>query len=220
MSLRKRGALAGAGLAVVAFTLSIPVPPSDFLIPAVWLILGMVATVGAFFGFSVVLAGRHVRESPRWLLATLLGLLLLSVPLVWSYFRESRGTQRFLSTAASTRGIVANRYVRGPVVRLVVEYRVGGRSYQVVETGQNPSVGTQAFREWSRGDSIPVYYQPTAPGAVLVGRPGPEVRFLLEALVKRWALWGLLLTAYLPLIGRGLRRGITPVDARVPVPGV
>jgi hypothetical protein len=217
MSLR-RGGLVGAVLAVSAFTLTIPVSPTDFLDPAPWFIYAGVAFVGAFFGVSAVFAGQHVRESPRWLLPTLIGLLLLSQPLVSSFVRETRDTQRFLSSAASTQGVVANKYVRGGI-HLVVEYRVQGQVYRVTKTGQNPHVGTQAFTRWSRGDSIPVYYNPAEPHTALVGDPGPERRFLFEALAKRWILWGVLLTAYLPLIIRGLRK-IAVRGTRRPVPEV
>jgi hypothetical protein len=101
--------------------------------------------------------------------------------------------------------VVLQKYVRGGVY-LVVEYRVEGQTFRATRRGQNPAVGTQAFSLWNPGDRIPVHYQPAQPAAALVGEPGPERRFVLEALAKRWALWGLLLTAYLPPFLRGLRR--------------
>jgi hypothetical protein len=201
----ERGGYFGAAVAMVAFTLSVPVSLADFLDPAPWFIYAVVAAVGAGFGVSVVLAGRNIQESPRWLLGTLIGLLLLSYPPVSSFVRESRADRRFLSTAAASKGVVASKFVRGGV-HLVVEYEVEGRLYRVTKTGQNPLIGTQAFEQWHRGDSIPVYYQPANPAAVLIDHSDPEGMFLLEALMKRWVLWGLLLTAYLPLIGGRLRR--------------
>ena len=208
MSVLRIAGIIGAVSAVVGFTADVGPPTvDDVLDPVVWIVYGILALAGAFLGVSVVLAWRTTHRSPRWLLGTLLGLLLISQPLVWSFFRESWQTQRFLSTASSTQGVIVDKYIRGDV-HLVVEYQVRGQRYRIVETGQNPYVGTQAFGQWSRGDSIPVYYQPAAPRTVLVGRPGPEPRFLFEALAKQWAFWGLLLTAYLPMTVRGLRRRI------------
>ena len=200
-------AVLGAVLTVSGFTAAAGPPPLAALRdPVVWVVYALVAAAGAFVAISVVLAWRTARSSPAWLTATLVGMILVSLPPVSSFYRERHETQRFLSTAASTEGVVVNKYVRGSV-RLVVEYKVGDQRYRFTASGQNPYVGTQAFRQWSRGDRIPVYYQPMAPGAPLVGDPDPEPRLLFEGLVKRWALWGLMLTAYLPLIVRGLRRG-------------
>jgi hypothetical protein len=100
---------------------------------------------------------------------------------------------------------VANKYVRGGI-HLVVDYEVAGQAHQIRKVGHNPYWGTPAFSEWQRGDSIPIYYQATAPEVIRVGHPGPEWRALLESLVKVWSVWGVLLTAYLPLIVRRLRR--------------
>lgn len=219
-SLRTAG-LIGAGMSLGAFAANTTPPPMIALLdPFVWLVYAVVAMAGAFSGISVVRAWRHLRESPRWLWGTLAGLLLLSVPRGSSFVRESREMQRFLATADSTRGVVAYKYVRAGV-RLVVEYQAGGRSYRVMKTGANPYVGTPAFSEWRRGDSIPVYYQPTAPDTVLVGRRTPDRRALLESLAKVWSVWGVLLTAYLPLIARGLRRRLVVRSAaRAPGKGI
>lgn len=208
MSSLRRAGLIGAGFAVGLFTGNAGLPPlAAVLDPILWFVFAVLASIGAFFGAAVVLAWRHVRESPRWLFGTFLGLLLLSQPVVGSFIRESRVTQRFLATADSVQGVVANKYVRGHV-HLIVEYRAGGRSYRVTKTGANPVWGTPAYSQWKRGDSIPVYYQAAAPEIVLVGHPGPELRALLESLAKRWIIGGLLLTAYLPLLVRGLRRSL------------
>lgn len=204
-SLRLAG-LIGAGFAVGAFTADVGPPPlSAVLDPILWLVYAVLASVGAVFGVAVVLAWQHVRESPRWLFGTLLGVLLLSQPVVGPFNRESRDTQRFLATADSTQGVVLSKYVRGGV-HLIVEYRVGDQPYRIQKTGKNPYWGTPAFSQWKRGDSIWVYYQPTGPEAVLVGHPWPDRRALIESLAKVWSIWGLLLTAYLPLIVRSLRR--------------
>lgn len=206
MSSLRRAGLIGAGFAVGLFTGNAGFPPlAAVLDPILWFVFAVLASIGAFFGAAVVLAWRHVRESPRWLLGTLLGLLLLSQPVVGPFIRESRDTQRFLATADSVQGVVASKYVRGQV-HVIVEYRADGRSYRVTKTGANPYLGTRAFSQWERGDSIPVYYQPAAAEAVLVGHPGPDRRVLLESLAKVWSIWGLLLTAYLPLLVRGLHR--------------
>ena len=183
MSRLKRAAVAGAALAVVAFTLGAGAPPlAAALDPVIWLVYASIALVGAFVAVSVVLARQHAREAPRWLFATLIGLFLVSVPVLWSFVEEMRDTQRFLATAASTTGVVANKYVRGGV-HLVVEYEVAGHMHRITEVGRNPYVGTPAFAEWARGDSIAVYYQPATPDVVLVGPPGPDRRALVESLL-------------------------------------
>lgn len=214
--LRVAGIL-GAVTAVVGVTVAGGPPPLDAVLePGMWIIYGVLACAGAFWAVSMVLAWRTTHGSPRWLLATLLGVLLISQPFVWSFIHESRQTQRFLSTAASTQGVVANKYIRGGV-HLIVEYEVRGQPYRIRVTGQNPLVGTQAFGQWREGERIPVYYQPAAPQRVLVGQPGPEPMFLFEDLAKQWVFWGVLLTAYLPLTVRGLHRRISrqPPNNRV-----
>lgn len=206
MSPLRAAGLVGAGMALGASTAYVGPPPSDFLLtPGLWIIYAMVAGVGAFAAISVVVAWRNVRASPRWLWATLAGLALFSVPDVSTFIREHREMQRFLATADSTQGIVSSKYYRG-VVHLFVDYRVDGQLYRVRKTGLNPMWGTPEFSRWERGDSIPVYYQPAAPHLVRVGHRGPELRLLFEALAKVWSWWGVLLTAYLPLAGRGLHR--------------
>lgn len=157
-------------------------------------------------------------ESPAWLLGTLLGLLLLSEPPVSRYAHKGRAMQRFVATADSTQGLVVDKYFRG-AVRLVVEYRVGDQTYRITRTGANPRWGTPAFSEWERGDSIQVYYQPSAPKIVLVGHPTPDRRALLESLAKLWSFWGLMLTAYLPMTVRGLRRRLAALRTRPPPAG-
>jgi hypothetical protein len=214
MAMLRAAAGIGAVTAVVGFTVGMGPPPLDAVRdPVIWIFYGVLAGLGAFWGITMMLAWRTTRRSPRWLFATLLGLLLISLRPVLSFNRESRDTQRFLSTAVPSQGVVINKFVRGGV-HLVVEYEARGRRYRVVRTGQNPRVGTQAFRRWKRGDRIPVYYQPAAPQRVRVGVPGPEPRFLIELLAKRWVLWGLLLTAYLPLLA-----GISRRSAGRPRPG-
>lgn len=206
MSLLRTAGLIAAGMAVGAFTAEAGAPPLEALLdPIVWLVYGVVALLGAFSVISPVLAWRHVRESPRWLFGTLIGLLLLSTPAVSSFARDGREMRDFLATADSTRGIVADKYVRAGI-NLVVEYQVSGQPYRVTRRGKHPYVGTPAFSRWRRGDSIWVYYQPTAPETVLLGSRSPDRRVLYESLGKVWSVWGVLLTAYLPLIGRGLRR--------------
>lgn len=211
MSALRTAGLIGAGMAVGVFTADVgPPPPVALLDVFIWLFYGVIASTGAFFAVSAVLAWRHVRKSPRWLWGTLVGLLLLSVPLVSSFIHQSREMERFLATADSTQGAVADKYVRGGV-RLVVEYQAGDQSYRVRKTGAKPYIGTPAFSQWQRGDSIPVYYQPTAPGAVLVGHRSPDRRALFESLAKVWSVCGLLLTAYLPLLVHGLRCKLVPI---------
>lgn len=202
-------------MALGAFTANAAPPPlRAFLDPVVWVVYALVALVGAFSAISVILASRHVRQSPRWLWGTLAGLLLLSLPLLSSDRQKSRQMDRFLATADSVQGVVANKYVRGGI-RLVVEYRADGQTYRVTRTGANPHLGTPAFRQWERGDSIRVYYQPQSPQRVLVGRRSPDRRLLLESLVKMWGVWSVLLTAYLPLAVGRLRRGLLSVRARL-----
>lgn len=181
-----------------------PPPLRALLDPIIWLVYAVVGAAGAFSAISAVLALRHLRESPRWLWGTLAGLVLFSQPVVSGYVHESREMERFLATADSTGGVVAHKFVRGGV-NLVVEYQAGGQPYHVRKTGANPFVGTPAFTQWRSGDSIPVYYQPTAPDSILVGHCSPERRILFESLAKVWIVWGVLLTAYLPLIARWLR---------------
>jgi hypothetical protein len=211
----RRARIVGAAVAVGAFTSSKDLWLTDILNPIVWIIYAGVALVGAFFGVSVVLAWRHVGESPRWLFGTFLGLILLCQPRVREFVREGRDMRRFLATADSTQGVVANKHYRGPEVRLFVEYRAGGRSYRVRSTGSNPYLGTPAYSQWQKGDSIPVYYRRAAPQTVLVGPREPDRRALFESLAKKSAFWGLLLTAYLPLLVRGLRRGLRGPHAMV-----
>jgi len=210
MSAVRRGAIVGAALALGYLAwVEIPVPLSAILEavldPVIYLVLAIIGLAGAFVGVSVVLAWRHARESPRWLAATFVGLLLMSVLVVQPFVRETRSTRQFLATADSTKGVVTHKYVRGGI-HLVVDYVVAGQPHQTRKVGANPHWGTPAFAEWQRGDSIWVYYQPAVPDVTLVGHPGPEWRALIEALVKVWTIWGVLLTAYLPLIVHRLRR--------------
>jgi hypothetical protein len=216
MSRLQRTALFGAALAVGYVTWDGGAPPlSAALDPVIWLAYMFIALAGAFAGVSVVLAWQHVRASPRWLYATLLGLLLLSVPLVWRFAQEIRDTQRFLATAQSTKGVVADKYTRGGV-HLVVDYEVADQPHRITKFGRSPYVGTPAFSQWERGDSIRVYYQPATPDVALVGQPGPDRRALMESLAKVWIVGGVLLTAYLPLVGRALRRRARPSLAAAP----
>lgn len=211
--------LIGGGMALGAWTAEVGLPPLDALLdPIIWVLYALIALVGAFFAVSAVLAWRHVRRSPAWLLATLVGVVLLSLPALSSFVHQGRAMQRFVATADSTQGVVANKYFRGGV-RLVVEYRVGGQVYRARATGANPRLGTPAFSEWERGDSIRVYYQPSAPRVVLVGYRAPERRGLFESLAKVWGFWGLVLTAYLPLALRGLRRRLATLRTRPPPAG-
>jgi hypothetical protein len=208
--------LIGAGMAVGAFTADVGLPPLDVVLyPMIWFVYAFLALVGAFFAVSAVLAWRHVRQSAAWLLATLLGVVLLSYPPVSSFVHRGREMQRFVATADSAQGVVVNKYVRGGV-RLVVEYRVDGQTYRVRRTGANPHLGTPAFSEWRCGDTIQVYYQPGTPKVVLVGHRGPDRRALFESLAKVWSFWGLVLTAYLPMTVRGLRRRLATRRTRPP----
>jgi hypothetical protein len=205
----------GAGMAMGAVTADVGAPPlRNVLDPVVWVVYAGIGGMGAFTGISMVLAWRHARESRRWLLATLIGLLLLSMPDVSSFLRERREMRRFLATAAWTQGLVADKYYRG-TVHLIVEYRADGQLYRVRKWGLNPMLGTPEYSRWERGDSIPVYYQPNAPRLVRVGHRGPELRILLESLAKVWSVWGVLLTAYLPLIVRPLRRELLVLRGRL-----
>jgi hypothetical protein len=211
--------LIGAGMAVGAFTGDVGLPPLDVVLyPMIWFVYAFLALAGAFFAVSAVLALRHVRESPSWLLGTLLGLVLLSYPPVSSFAHQGRGMERFLATADSTPGVVVNKYVRGGV-RLVVEYQVDGQTYRATRSGPNPHLGTPAFSQWRRGDTIPVYHQPNAPKVVLIGERAPDRRALFESLAKAWSFWGLVLTAYLPLAVRGLRWRLPAVRTRRPPVG-
>lgn len=207
--------LVGAGMALGAWTAGVGPPPLDAVLDWVlWFFYALLALAGAFFGVSAVLAWRHVRESSWWLLGTLLGLLLFSQPVVSAYVRESREMQRFLATADSTQGVVADKYVRGSV-NLVVEYQVGRRTYRARKRRPTHWWGPQSFSEWQRGDSIWVYYQPAAPKTVLAGYRTPDRHALFESLALTWSVWGLLLTAYLPLISRGVLRGLAAVRTRL-----
>jgi hypothetical protein len=206
MARLRRPATVGAVLAVAFVTWAGGPPPlSAVLDPIIWFVYAFIGLTGAFAAVSVVLALQHARESPRWLLGTLVGLLLVSVPDVWSFVRDTRDTERFLATADSTRGVVANKYVRGGV-HLIVDYEVAGQAHRITKVGDNPYVGTPAFSDWRVGDSIWIYFQPATPEVALVGDPGPERRVLFESLAKAWTVWSVLFTAYLPLIVRSLRR--------------
>ena len=206
MSRLRAAAVVGAMLAVAYVTWDGGPPPlSAVFDPVVYLVFAFIGLGGAFAGVSVVLAWQHARESPRWLLATLGGLVVLSLPVVWSFVRETRDTRRFLATADSTEGVVTNKYVRGGV-HLVVDYEVARQAHRIEKVGENPYLGTPAFSGWERGDSIWVYYSSTTPEVVLVGHPGPDRRAMIESLAKVWSLWGVLITAYLPLIVRRVRR--------------
>ena len=204
MSRLRRAAVIGATLAVGVFIWEDGPPPLADIMHGTFLVYAFIALVGAFAAISVVLAWQHLRESPGWLIATLIGLLLVSVPAVWPFVRETREAQRFLETADSTQGVVVSKYVRGAIY-LIVEYEVAGQTHQIEKRGANPRVGTQAFSQWKRGDSISVYYQPATPEVALVGHPGPDRRALLESLAKLWSVCGVLLMAYLPLAVRGIR---------------
>jgi hypothetical protein len=207
MSPMRPVAALGAALSVGIAAWDGGLPPlSAVLDPFLWIVFAFIALGGAFAAVSVLLAWRNIRSSPRWLLGTLVGLLLLSVRLVWPFIQETRQTQRFLAYADSTQGIVGQKYARGGI-HLVVDYKVAAKQFRIVKVGENPYVGTPAFSEWERGESIPVYYRPAAPEIALVGHPGPEQRRLFESLAKVWVIWGVLLTAYLPLIALSARRG-------------
>jgi hypothetical protein len=203
--LRQAG-LVGAVLSAGYFTWHAGPPPlANILDVFVWLVDAIVALLGAFAGISVFLAWRHARQSPRWLFGTLLGLLLFSLPIVLEFIRETRETKQFLAASDSIGGVVASRYIRGGVV-LIVDYEVAGKSHQIRRVGEIPTFGTPAFCQLSSGDNIPVYYLPAKPDVALIGQRGPERRILIESLVKVWIKWGVLLTAYLPLIVRGWPR--------------
>jgi len=215
MSRLRRAAMVGAVLAVGFVTWAGGPPPlSAVLDPVIWFVYAFIGLTGAFAAVSVVLALQHVRESPRWLFGTLVGLLLVSVPGVWSFVRDTRDTGRFLATADSTRAVVTNKYVRGGI-HLVVDYEVAGQAHRITKVGDNPYVGTPAFSDWHVGDGIWIYYQPATPEVALVGDPGPERRALFESLAKVWTVWSVLLTAYLRPIVRGLRRRPTVSGAQL-----
>ena len=206
----RHAAIAGAVLAV-GYVLWVDGVPtiSDILKvlvdPVTYVLFAFIALAGAFCAVTLVRAWRNARESPRSLLITLAGLIFLSLTAIWPFVQETRETRRFLATADSTTGVVAYKYVRG-VMHLVVDYEASGQKRQVNKVGQNPFVGTAAFSEWEKGDSIPVYYQPAIPDSVLVGDPWPPRRFLFESLAKLWIIWGVLLTAYPPIARRFRRR--------------
>lgn len=210
----QRAAVIGAVLAVGLFTWGAGMSLEALLDPFIWLLLAFIALVGAFASVSVLLAWQQVRASPRWLLATLAGLLLLSVPPLSSFVREARETQRLLAAAESTKGVVADKYVRG-AIHLIVEYEVAGRTHRIRKVGAKPYFGTPAFTEWKRGDSLPVYYMKATPDVALVGNPGPSRRALAESLAKLWLVCGVLMTAYLPPAIRWIRRRSAPAGARV-----
>ena len=207
--------LIGAGMAVGAFTADAGLPPLRMVLdPIIWFSYAILALIGAFFGISALLAWRHVRASHWWLLATLLGVLLLSQPVVSRYVRTHREMQHFLATADSTRGVVADKYVRGGV-NLIVEYRVHGQGYRVRPSRPIHWWGAASYSEWRRGDSIRVYYQAGAPKTVLVGYRTPDRHALFESLAIIGSVWGLLLTAYLPPVARGLLRRLQALRRRL-----
>ncbi len=211
--------LIGGGMAVGAFTADVGLPPLDAVLdPFMWIFYGILALVGAFFGISALLAWRNVRASHWWLLATLLGVLLLSQPVVSRYVRTNREMQQFLATADSTRGVVADKYVRGGV-NLIVEYRVQGQGYRARPSRPIHWWGAPPFSEWRLGDSIWVYHQPGAPKTELVGYRSPDRHALFEDLAFIGSVWGLLLTAYLPPTIRGLRRRLAALRTRPPPAG-
>lgn len=213
MSRLRRAAAVGAVLSVAYVTWDGGPPPlSAMLDVVVWLAYAVVASVGSFIGISIVLAWQHARSSPRWLLGTLAGLILLSMPPVLSFARETREARRFVATADSIHGVVANKYVRG-AIHVIVDYKVGGQTYRIHKTGENPYYGTPAFAAWKRGDSIRVYYQPAMPQFPVVGFPEPERKILMESLAKLWIVWSVLLTAHLRLIVRGSRRMFAVIKA-------
>lgn len=141
--------LIGVGMALGAWTAEVGLPPLDVALDsAIWFVYAFLALVGAFFAVGAVLAWRHVRQSPAWLLATLLGVVLLSYSPVSSFVHRGREMRRFVATADSTQGVVADKYIRGGV-RLVVDYRVNGQTYRVRRTGANPALFESLAKLWS-----------------------------------------------------------------------
>lgn len=105
MSRLRRAAVVGAVLAIGVFTWDAGAPPLAAALDVfIWLLYAFIALVGAVAGIGVVLAWQHTRESPCWLFATLGGLCLLSLPVVWPFVRETRETQRFLWNSSGELG--------------------------------------------------------------------------------------------------------------------
>jgi hypothetical protein len=192
----RRAALVGAVAGVGAFVSRVGIPPARAALDLfIWLLFGGVALFGALLGAGIVLAWRNLRHSRAPLLWATVGLLLLSVPIVWPFLEERRRAAEFLAAADSTRGVVVNKFVRGGV-RLVVDFHVGNERHRVLTPGK-PSND-----QWALGDSVWVFFLGTMPDSASVGHPGPDRAAMLRELAWLWGLGSVLLTAYLPAIVR------------------
>ena len=210
-------ALVGAVGILGVLTWDVGLPPrASLLDPIFWTVYGFIALSGAFACVSAVLACEEAWNHPAWLYATLAGVVLVTLPFILPFVRETREARQFAAVADTTMGVVHNKFARGPGIYLTVNYEVSGRQHQLTIVGDNPFVGTPAFSTLRIGESVRVFYQPTNPDNAMVGRPGPEIRLLVELLLKVCGVVAVLITAYLPPVVRFVR---PPVVAAPPNEG-
>jgi hypothetical protein len=200
MSNLGRAGVMGAVIVLSAFLLKYGLPLAAALDPVIWMVLGGIALFGAILGVGGELAWRHVSQSRMWLVWTVLCLAALSGLVVVPFIQDTRAHTAFLTTADSTRGIVESRIMRnGP--RLRVTYTIGEQQHRLVTPPND-----WRYDQWTRGDSVWVFFQSSAPDSARIGRFGPDPAPILRSLGWLWGVGGMLLLGYLPPVIAFLKR--------------
>jgi len=195
VSVFRIGALFGS-IAMAAYLLfSLGVRPFDGF---TWTIFVLMVVAGGMLAGGVVLTWRHAIDSPRVLIPTALALVLLSLPLVFSYRRDLRATPAFLAGADSTRGEIIGRNVFG---NLLVTYRPNSSARARIVADRK-----RAHKQLGVGDSIWVYRQREAPHKIDVWPPGPDAGSMMTKVAWLWVAGGILIAGYGPVARRWLHR--------------
>jgi hypothetical protein len=175
MSTRRWGAIIGAiALPSIVF-LQRPgaLPLFDLFI---WLFFGLLALVGAVYGASIVGLILDTTLGEAKLTSTLIVLACLSLIPLWLHVRQDRWAQAFNSRADSVPGEATGiRRGNADIVRFTL-----GRPNRIAN--YFPTDGIRPLK----GDTLWVYYLPTAPDSVQVGRPAAYWEITGEYLAWLW----------------------------------
>ena len=163
-------------------------PPFDAFI---WLLVLTALMCGALLGAATVLAVRHAKESPRRLWVVAIVLIVLSLPSLRSYYRWERRTPAFIVSSDSLQGFVEGHNWRH---KLLLYFKSPEGPRRVVAPRK------YAHDHLAQGDSITVYVQRNPPHAFDTWPAGPDAAVLVVTLLWYWAIGGLVLTAYGPIL--------------------
>jgi hypothetical protein len=164
---------------------------------SVWFILLVLAGLGATYSLALILSAERIRARSRAVRVTLVILGFLSALVLVSHLRDAKRASDFLARADSAYGVITN--VGRPSSRLRATFHFRDSTYVVLSDPVDSLAG------FTIGDSVWLYFPPSAPDSAHFGHPSADGARTRNLLLWVWLVAGPIVCGYGPPIWRVIR---------------